>query len=108
MMKENTQKLYELTVEANDIFIEKSPSISTSVGLMDKVLRKKGINADAVTVDAIVSKNRLIFILLDSDTSTVGIGLGNIAQDQINLVEQIALSSLSAKTIADKLVTYLT
>jgi len=107
MMKKNTQKLYELTVEANDLFIEKAPSVSTSVGLMDKALRKKGIPADAVTVDAIVSKNRLIFILLDSDTSTVGIGLGNIAQDQINLVEQIALSSLSAKTIADKLVTYL-
>ena len=41
---------------------------------MDKALRNKGISADAVTVDAIVSKNRLIFVLLDTNTEIVGIG----------------------------------
>jgi len=107
MMKENTQKLYELTAQANDLFIEKVPNINTSVGLMNKALRNKGINADAVMVDVIGTNNRLIFILLDSDTNTVGIGLGNIAEDKINLVEQVALNSLSDKVIANKLMQYL-
>lgn len=106
-MKPNTQKLYELVIEGNDLFIEVEPSISTSVGLMDKALRKKGINADAITVDAIKSKNRLIFVLLDNDTSTVGVGLGNTLKNDINLVEQIALADLSPKVISQKLVSYL-
>lgn len=106
-MKPNTQKLYELVIEGNDLFVDVTSGINTSVGLMDKALRKKGINADAVTVDAIQSKNRLIFVLLDTDTSTVGIGLGNILKDDINLVEQIPLGDLSPKVVKNKLVNYL-
>lgn len=106
-MKPNTQKLYEITVQANDLFIENNPSISTSVGLMDKALRNKGISADAVTVDAIVSKNRLIFVLLDTNTEIVGIGLGNIVEDNIDLVDQISLNALNPKVASELLVMYL-
>lgn len=105
-MKPNTQKLYELVVEANDIFVAKNSQVDTSVGLMNSALRKKGINADAITVDAILSKNRLIFILLDTDTTTVGIGLGNIVKDDINLIEQVALQTLTKENIAEKLISY--
>lgn len=107
-MKPNTQKLYELTVQAKDLFDETHSHISTSVGLMDKALRKKGINADAVTVDAIASKDRLIFVLLDADTTTVGIGLGNIAEDSINLVDKTMLNTLTPKALVDILIQYLT
>ena len=106
-MKPNTQKLYEFTVQAKDLFDEANVNISITVGLMDKILRKKGLEADAVTVDAIVSKNRLIFVLLDNDSSTVGVGLGNIQEDNINLVDQISLNSLSAKSINDLIIQYL-
>lgn len=106
-MKPNTQKLYEITVQANDLFIQKNTGISTSVGLMDKALRNKGINADAVTVDAIASKNRLIFVLLDTNTEAVGIGLGNIVEDNINLVDEIALNVLNPKMATELLVKYL-
>ena len=106
-MKPNTQKLYEITVQANDLFIQHNTHISTSVGLMDKALRNKGISADAVTVDAIVSKNRLIFVLLDTNTEMVGIGLGNITDDNIDLVDQIELNALDPKVATEFLVKYL-
>lgn len=106
-MKPNTQKLYEITVQANDLFIQKNTGISTSVGLMDKALRNKAINADAVTIDAIVSKNRLIFVLLDANIETVGIGLGNIVEDNINLVDEIALNTLTPQITTELLVKYL-
>ena len=106
-MKPNTQKLYEFTVQAKDLFDETDVNINITVGLMDQILRKKGLDADAVTVDAIVSKNRLIFVLLDNDSSTVGVGLGNIVEDNINLVNQIPLNLLSAKSISDLIIQYL-
>lgn len=106
-MKPNTQKLYELIAEATDLFIQKSTGINTSVGLMDKALRNKGLEADAVTVDAIASKNRLIFVLLDANTDIVGIGLGNIVEDNIDLVDQIALNELNPRVAAELLVKYL-
>ncbi len=106
-MKANTQKLYELTVEANDLFIQANSQISTSVGLMDKALRKKGIQADAVTVDAIVSKNRLIFVLLDADTTTVGVGIGNIDDDSIRFIDQHSLASLTPQNVSAILATNL-
>lgn len=106
-MKPNTQKLYELTVQAKDLFDETHAHISTSVGLMDKALRIKGIEADAVTVDAILSKDRLIFVLLDADTTTVGIGLGNIAEDSINLVDKVSLNTLTPKNVVSIFSQYL-
>jgi len=106
-MKPNTQKLYELTVNANDLFVAENKNISTSVGLMDKALRNKGIPADAVTVDAIASKNRLVLVLLDADTTTVGVGIGNIADDDIQFVDKHALASLSPVSISSMLTAHL-
>ncbi len=70
-MKPNTQKLYELTVNANETFINANGQIHTSVGLMDKALRKKGIKADAVTVDNVLSKIRVILVILDANTKSL-------------------------------------
>jgi len=106
-MKANTQKMYELAVEANDLFIQQNPTLNTSVGLMDKALRLKGIPADAVTVDVIASKNRLIFVLLDNNIDIVGIGLGNIVEDNIDLVDQINLATLNIKNVSNLLIKYL-
>lgn len=105
-MKPNTQTLYELIVQGNDLFTQTS-AVNTSVGLMDKALRNKGINADAVMVDEITSKNRLIFVLLDADTDTVGIGLGNIIEDNINLVDKKMLADITPAIIANLLNTHL-
>lgn len=106
-MKPNTQKLYELTINANDIFVQKYSDINTSVGLMDQALRKKGIPADAVTVDAIRSKNRIVFILLDADITTVGVGIGNTDNDSIEFIDKHKLATLSAQSISNLLINHL-
>jgi len=98
-MKDTTKSLYEITAMANDAYIEKHPSAHTSVGLMDKILRRKGIAADAVTVDNIDNKIRVIFIILDAQPDTVGIGMGSTLSDDINVLSQLPLNSLTVNDV---------
>lgn len=98
-MKESTKSLYEITAMANDAYFEKHPNAHTTVGLMDKILRRKGIAADAVTVDNIENKVRVIFIILDDQPETVGIGVGNTLVDDINVLSQLPLNSLTVNDV---------
>ena len=102
-MKSHTQKLYELTIEADEVFINKHQHISTSVGLMDKALRKKGIEAEAVTVDLISSTIRVILVILDHNPSLVGVGVGSTAADDIELLSEYMLDSLAIVDIVSVL-----
>lgn len=98
-MKKTTQKLYELTINANDTFIQENSGIHTSIGLMDKALRNKGLNAEAITVDNISSKKRVILALLDDNPNVVGVGVGNIDQDNILFLSQHSLNDMSESDI---------
>ena len=106
-MKATTKSLYEISAMANDSFIEKYPSTHTTVGLMDKVLRKKGIPADAVTIDNVDNKIRVIFILLDHQPDTVGIGVGNTLTDDMNILSQRPLQTLTVNDVMIILETHL-
>ena len=107
MMKANTQRLYELTVNAHEVFINKHPDIRISIGLMENALRKKGIAADAVTIDNLVNKNRVILTILDHQPNVVGIGVGNTLAEGINFIGQHNIDRLLIsdiiKTLEDNL-----
>ena len=98
-MRASTKSLYEISAMANDSFIEKYPDAHTTVGLMDKVLRKKGMPADAVTIDNIDNNIRVVLILLDSQPDTVGIGVGSTLADDINVLSQQPLHTLTANDV---------
>jgi len=98
-MRATTKSLYEISAMANDAFIEKYPNSHTTVGLMDKVLRKKGMPADAVTVDNIDNHIRVILILLDHQPDTVGIGVGSTLADDINVLSQLPLNTLTSNDV---------
>ncbi len=102
-MRATTKSLYEIAAMANDAYFEKHPNSHTTVGLMDKILRRKGITADAVTVDNIENKIRVIFIILDDQPDTVGIGVGNTLADDINVLSQLALNSLTVNDVLELL-----
>jgi hypothetical protein len=98
-MKATTKSLYEITAMADDAFIAKHPDHHTSLGLMDKVLRAKGIPADAVTVDNIDSKIRVILLILDHQPELVGVGVGNTLVDDIKVLSQHDLKSLTVNDL---------
>jgi len=98
-MKATTKSLYEITAMADDAFIAKHPDHHTSLGLMDKVLRAKGIPADAVTVDNIDSKIRVILLILDHQPELVGVGVGSTLVDDIKVLSQHDLKSLTVNDL---------
>jgi len=98
-MKATTKSLYEISAMANDLYIEKYPNSHTTVGLMDKVLRKKGMPADAVTIDNIDNHIRVILILLDHQPETVGIGVGSTLAEDIKVISQQPLTTLTANDV---------
>lgn len=98
-MKPTTKSLYEISAMANDALIDKFENAHTSLGLMDKVLRKKGIPADAVTIDNIDNNIRVILAILDHQPEVVGIGVGNTKIDDINFLSQQPLNSLTVNDV---------
>jgi hypothetical protein len=98
-MRAATKSLYEITAMADDAFIAKHPCSHTSLGLMNKVLRDKGIPADAVTVDNIDINIRVILLILDHHPDLVGIGVGSTLVDDIKVLSQLNLKALTVNDV---------
>jgi transcription antitermination factor NusA-like protein len=78
-MKETLKKLSEIVAQANDIFYERNKSVDTLMGIMDKTLRKQGMQADAITIDCIATDKKIVLVLHDSKPGLVDIALGDKA-----------------------------
>ncbi|MFQ3264323.1 MAG: transcription antitermination factor NusA-like protein [Colwellia sp.] len=78
-MKETLKKLSEIVAQANDIFYERNKSVDTLMGIMDKTLRKQGMQADAITIDCIATDKKIVLVLHDSKPDLVDIALGDKA-----------------------------
>jgi len=76
-MKETLKELSEIVAQANDLFYERNTSVDTLMGIMDKTLRKQGMNADAITIDCIASNKKIVLVLHDSKPDLVDIALGD-------------------------------
>ncbi|PKG81690.1 hypothetical protein CXF85_17095 [Colwellia sp. 75C3] len=80
-MKETLKELSEIVAQANDIFFERHKNVDTLMGIMDKTLRKQGMNADAITIDCIAINKKIVLVLHDSKPDLVDIALGDKAGD---------------------------
>ena len=80
-MKEPLKSVSEVIAQANDKFSEAHHHIDTLVGIIDKALRKQGLEADAVTIDCPALDKKLVFVLHDSKADSVDIAQGNKAGD---------------------------
>ena len=76
-MNSKLQDLSEIVAGANDLFYSKVEHIDTLMGLMDKTLRNKGINADAITIDCVPLDKKIVILLHDDTPDVVSIALGN-------------------------------
>ena len=80
-MNSKLQDLSEIVAKANDMFYGKVEHLDTLMGLMDKTLRDKGINADAITIDCVPLDKKIVILLHDDTPDVVSIALGNKAGD---------------------------
>lgn len=76
-MKDTLKTLSEIVAKANDLFYERHKSVDTLMGIMDKNLRKQGMNADAITIDCIAQNKKIVLVLHDSKPELVDIALGD-------------------------------
>jgi len=94
-MKKNLKELSEIVAQANDIFYQRHQDVDTLMGIMDKTLRKQGMNADAITIDCIAVDKKIVLVLHDSKPDVVDIALG----DKAGVVHSSSEHVLTAVTI---------
>jgi len=80
-MNSTLKNLSEIVARANDLLYDQFKHINTIMGIMDKNLRKQGINADAITIDCLALDKKIVIFLHDNQPNTVEIALGNKAGD---------------------------
>ena len=76
-MNSKLQDLSELVARANDLFFSKFENVGTLMGIMDKTLRKQGMNADAVTIDCVSLNKKIVLLIHDDKPDIISIALGN-------------------------------
>ena len=102
-MKSNIEKLLSITVQANELFMQRFATLSTTVGLLDKALRKQGNNSEAVTIDSAKLGKKLMFIILDEQPNIVGVGVGKIGTDDFSFLGQYNFEQVTQTIMFDLL-----
>ena len=101
-MKKNLKELSEIVAKANDLFYDRNKDIDTLMGIMDKTLRKQGMNADAITIDCVAINKKIVLVLHDSKPDLVDIALGDKA-GVVHSSAEYVLKDLSIAKILDML-----
>lgn len=99
-MNTTLKKLSEIIAEANDLFDARHQNIDTVLGIMDQVLRKQGIHADAVTVDCLGLNKKIVFLLHDDKPGIVDIAFGN-KEGNIESSSEYDLKNISVANIIE-------
>ena len=76
-MKSTLKSLSQIVANANDLFCSKFDDVDTLIGIMDKTLRNQGMKADAITIDCVSMKKKIVVLIHDDRPSFVEIALGN-------------------------------
>jgi hypothetical protein len=99
-MNSTLKDISKIVAQANDLLYARHTSISTIMGIMDETLRKRGIKADAVTVDCHAVDKKIVFLMHDEKQGMVDIAIGN-KQGTIHSSSVYELSKLSVSMIVD-------
>jgi hypothetical protein len=99
-MKDTLKELSEIVAQANDLFFQRNNSLDTLMGIMDKNLRKQGMNADAITIDCIAANKKIVLVLHDNKPTLVDIALGD-KEGMIHSSAEYDLSGITIATILD-------
>lgn len=86
-MRSVLKNISEIVATANDVFFNKYTHIDTIMGIMDKNLRKQGLQADAITIDCIALDKKIVILIHDNKADVVDIALGNKNGDVFSSTE---------------------
>lgn len=104
-MKEPLKSFSDVIAQANDKFYETNKSTDTVIGILDKSLRKQGMNADAISIDCVPLNKKIVFLLHDAKPDLVDIALGNKAGD-ISSSSQQKRSQLTVDKVLEYMENY--
>jgi len=96
-MNKNFETLLTIIAEANDGYQKIYPAISTTVGILEQPAQA----SNAVTIDNIQLKQKLMFIILDAHPDIVGIGTGKAGSEDVNFISQQSLTALSSSLVIE-------
>ncbi len=97
-MNNKLKSLSEIVANASDLFSSKFDSVDTLMGVMDKILRKQGMAADAITIDCKSKDRKIVLLIHDAKPDVVQVALGNKEGD-IYSASDYALNELSETVI---------
>ena len=80
-MNNRLKNISDMVAKASDLFSSKFDEVDTLMGIMDKKLRNQGMKADAVTIDCIPQKKKIVVLIHDDKPDVVEVALGNKAGD---------------------------
>lgn len=100
IMREKLKQVSEVVATANDKFFEQYTQVDTLVGIIDKALRKQGMEADAVTIDAPVLDKKIVFLLHDAKAETIDCAIGNV-QGDIHSSVVISMDAFNCQYVID-------
>ena len=76
-MNNRLKSISEMVARASDLFSRKFDKVDTLMGIMDKTLRNQGMKADAITIDCISQKKKIVVLIHDDKPDVVEVALGN-------------------------------
>ena len=96
-MNENIELLLTTVAAANDTFMACHQQVSTTVGILEQSLQA----SNAVTIDNIKIKQKIMFIILDAHPEVVGVGYGHSGTEDFTFINQYQLAELSESIIVE-------
>lgn len=96
-MNKNIEQLLTLVAAANDTFMASHQQVSTTVGILEQSLQA----SNAVTIENIKIKQKIMFIILDLHPEVVGVGYGKTGTEDFTFINQYQLTELSEAIIVE-------
>jgi len=97
-MDNRLKSISEVVAKASDLFSIKIDKIDVLMGIMDKTLRNQGLKADAITLDCISQKKKIVVLIHDDKPDVVEVALGN-KQGDIYSSTEYGINELSVAVI---------
>lgn len=97
-MNNRLKSISEMVAKASDLFSSKFDKVDTLMGIMDKTLRNQGMKADAITIDCISQKKKIVVLIHDDKPDVVEVALGNKEGD-IYSSDEYVMNELSETVI---------
>ncbi|NQZ89570.1 MAG: hypothetical protein HRT54_18495 [Colwellia sp.] len=99
-MDNRLKSISEVVAKASDLFSIKFDKVATLMGIMDKTLRNQGMNADAITLECISQKKKIVVLIHDDKPDVVEVALGN-KQGHIYSSTEYGINELSVAVIVE-------